>query len=158
MVDVKWPASCRDALRIFSFFGTIPRFMSDPQTQGMAASNTGGVGTLFGSFPVIPDPGELYDSIMEQIEPELTRAMLGTLIEKYRHESPEEAAMRTERYAKAFDRCGKAMTKHIDTVNASLHAYGRTATESLEKLSQEDEQGAMATMEEMFDDTSKKAS
>ena len=44
----------------------------------------------------------LYDAVMAEIEPDLTRAGLETLNEKYKDETPEQKEARAERYAAAY--------------------------------------------------------
>lgn len=44
----------------------------------------------------------LYDAVMAEVEPDLTRANLPTLQKKYKRETPEQRHERAERYAAAY--------------------------------------------------------
>lgn len=56
----------------------------------------------FGSIPGDLSLEDLYDVIMETIEPDLTSKNIGTLDEKYADETAEQRKARGLRYAEAF--------------------------------------------------------
>ena len=84
----------------------------------------------------------MYDSIMREIEPELTSAMLPTLDATYANETPEEKDVRSERYNKAFAEYDVRFQKYCEDWDQSLHTYKRTAMASFEKESRETEDAA----------------
>jgi hypothetical protein len=53
--------------------------------------------------------GVLYDELMAEIEPDLVTANIDGLEEKYKDETPAEAAARAERYNAAYEAFQKAM-------------------------------------------------
>ncbi len=88
-------------------------------------------------------PEWLYDSLMEQIEPELMSATIETLEKKYANETEKEKEARALRYEEAFklyDEClaeldwviaedAKFIKKEMEAVVRSMEADERKADE-----------------------------
>ena len=99
------------------------------------------------SAPVIPDPSDLYDQIMQPIEPELTRAGLQTLSIKYKGEKPQEAAARADRYNKAFAEYDKRFAAYMTELNGKVVSYQHAARTSTETKDRADEEQELSTLQ-----------
>lgn len=82
--------------------------------------------------PKIHGGQEVYDSIMGDIEPELTTAGLATLDEKYKDETAEAAAERLERYKKAFEEYNKRYAEYKQKQDDAVKKYGRDLAADVE--------------------------
>ena len=80
---------------------------------------------------------EVYDVLMEGIEPELVRSVVPTLAEKYKDETAEEHAARMERYARAY-------LKWDEEFKSFMKDVERTAAEAKRKVRKEKESAARA--------------
>ena len=109
----------------------------DQHTQ-QAASGTGQVTTAGDA---------LYDSIMAEIEPELTTAQINTLVEKYKGETPEEAKARAERYNKAFEEYEKRFAQTQQGWDASFKQYKHEALASAEKEDRTEDEKNLTQLE-----------
>jgi len=111
--------------------------MADTNTQATeaVAQASGGAGQA------------LYDSIMAEIEPELTSAQVSTLAEKYKEETPDEATVRGERYAKAFEEFNKRLAAFQGDMNAEMNVGMREAFASVERDDRTKESNAMDDLE-----------
>ena len=76
--------------------------MSDDQTQdqGQAVNPSAQATALPSAY--IADPDELYDTLMEKIEPELLSYNIPYVKEMAEADTPEERKARGERYTQAF--------------------------------------------------------
>ena len=98
-------------------------------------------------MPVLPDPRDLYDSLMGAIEPELLTYELPNLAKKYVGETPSQAEARAKRYSAAFEKFDREMRAYMDKLNQSIRTYSRDAAASLEAFERKDEITAMGDME-----------
>jgi len=85
-------------------------------------------------FPVIPSTIELYDLLMQEIEPELVSMSVPLLPAKYRGETKEDADIRAARYAKAFQEYDRRLEQYIGELNASIRKLGRDTAAAMEAL------------------------
>jgi hypothetical protein len=90
----------------------------------------------------------LYNSLMENIEPELTLSHIHTLQEKYKDESVHDRTLRAERYKKAFKRYDEEYALHQQAWIAAFTSYKHEALQSLEADDRERESGVMNKLEE----------
>ena len=96
---------------------------------------------------------EIYDMIMQEIEPELTSYELPTLDEKYKDESPEAAAARAERYNKAFDAYYKRFYEYCSEWGGQFRSFQHAAMRSLEGADREEEHIELQAIESNFTTT-----
>lgn len=82
---------------------------------------------------LIPTGDELYDMIMKGIEPDLTTGQIPLLDAKYKNETPEEAAVRAERYKKAFAEYDLQLSAYLVKLHAKVRECQSTARNSIEK-------------------------
>lgn len=124
--------------------------MPDPQqTTGQQSA----AGDFFAHLPkplALPYPEEVYDRLMEQIEPELMTAQLPTLDERYKDEAPEQADARRERYAKAFAAYDEKFREYRRDIESQARRYQRTAVSSTEEQSRLREQERIVIFEQSF--------
>lgn len=76
--------------------------------------------------PVPPNlvPAEqLYDVIMQTIEPELMHKTLPSLGETYAHEVPEDTARRAQRYQAAFALYQKRLDEYMSWAGTQVRHY-----------------------------------
>ena len=107
---------------------------NEPSGAGRAAGGNP-IGDDHVGIPPIPNGGrELYDQIMEQIEPELTSAQAPLLGEKYKDETPEQAASRAARYEKAFAEYRKRFAAFGADWEAQMQRFIRAVRNDSEHL------------------------
>jgi len=83
---------------------------------------------------ILPRSGdELYDMLMQKIEPELTTAQLPILKEKYKNENAQEARSRAKRYSKAFQEYYEQLEAYRQEWTIDLKAHRREAMASIEE-------------------------
>ena len=97
--------------------------------------------------PAIPDSTELYNSLMSNIEPELTADQIPLMKEKYKNETPEERKQRIKRYQAAYVEYMKQMEAYIDGLNEKVDAYRKEAFAYAEEKTLEKEKGELAELE-----------
>lgn len=100
--------------------------------------------------PVIPSAEEVYDSIMQNIEPELTTASIPTLEKKYANETEEERAQRTKRYQKAYAEYDKAYAEYERNLDRQVADYKKDAMKTAEKKSRAEEAELLKQLEQSF--------
>lgn len=96
---------------------------------------------------VIPTGAELYDQIMGAIEPELLSANVPHLDEKYAGESDADRAKRYDRYTKAYAQYDKRYAAWESDMKNKVHAYRKTAFNSVEAESREEEVDSLKQLE-----------
>lgn len=70
----------------------------------------------------------VYDTLMQEIEPDLTTGSIRTLDTKYAGESPEEREIRMERYTLAFEVFEQALVEVLMVLEIDAEAFGREMT------------------------------
>jgi hypothetical protein len=78
------------------------------------------------TFPVppnIPSGKEVYDTIMNAIEPDLTTSKLPLLKEKYKDETQKEASNRAARYDRAFKEYDTRYQQYIFEKKGEMRIY-----------------------------------
>jgi hypothetical protein len=98
-------------------------------------------------IPVIPSGQEIYDSIMAEIEPELTSAERPRLREKYRNEAPEQSRERAKRYRAAFAEYKKRFTASMQALQTKVREYKREAMSTVENRTKSKEANALSSLE-----------
>lgn len=83
------------------------------------------------------DAKALYDSIMAEIEPDLTTSELPKLTEKYRSESIEELKARGRRYFQAFQKIKEALVTKANELVTQADSINDYIRKTLEHLSVE---------------------
>ena len=95
----------------------------------------------------IPTGDELYNTLMVDIDPELTTDALPSLEEKYKHETPEESRARATRYEKAFAEYDRRLQNYMNDLQSKLRAHQRIAMGTAELGARGEEQDALAVIE-----------
>lgn len=98
------------------------------------------------SPPKIPTGQELFDTLMAHIEPELTTEGKKLAAEKYKNETEEQKAERMKRYELAFDRCNKAYTDYMATLDVQVERYRRDSFNFVEQQDKQEEANAIDTI------------
>ncbi len=98
--------------------------------------------------PRIPTGQELFDSIMEHIEPELTSQGVKKLAETYKNETPADQATRKQRYELAFERYEQAYQGYLDTLQAQVERYRHESFRQVELEDQNKEQSVMQRLQQ----------
>lgn len=99
---------------------------------------------------VLPPADDMYDTLMEKIEPELVSTVIPTLMEKYKDETPKQAKVRVDRYNKAFAEYEKQMNANMDQLDQQVSLYQRHALASAEQKSRMEEETELAELEKNF--------
>ncbi|MDD4628935.1 MAG: hypothetical protein PHE68_06160, partial [Candidatus Peribacteraceae bacterium] len=73
--------------------------------------------------PAIPKADELYNSLMREIEPELTTDQIPLLMEKYKDETQEQREARMARYNAAFEAYEKALETHVSGLQKDVGVF-----------------------------------
>lgn len=87
--------------------------------------------------PPIPGGRELYDSIMGEIEPELTTAGLLALPQTYVNETPDQKRGRAKRYNDAFEEYGRRFQAYNVEWMGQFTTFQRQALKSVEHIDRE---------------------
>jgi hypothetical protein len=87
--------------------------------------------------PGMPSGQEIFDRLMEPIEPELISKNFQSSADKYRKETPEQFSSRKERYVSAFRQYHKAYKEYIQSLRSGVRQYRRS---SFQQIEQEDRQ------------------
>jgi hypothetical protein len=88
----------------------------------------------------LPTPEGLYDQLMGAIEPELTSESILALTDKYKTETPAQAAARKERYQHAFAEYKTRYMAYSEELANAVHAFEHMALKTAEKMSKQDEE------------------
>ncbi len=84
--------------------------------------------TLMPVVPVLPEANEVYDAIMREIEPELTTALLSTLEQTYKNETPEQAETRSVRYRAALVEYEKRFNAYMLELEGQVRGFQKAAS------------------------------
>lgn len=98
----------------------------------------------------IPTGEELYNFLMKDIEADLLTDQLPLLDEKYKSETPDQAAARAQRYDKAFAEYEKRLAAYMAELNAKVREYQRTAMQSIEGQERAEEEKKLDGLEQQM--------
>lgn len=103
--------------------------------------------------PVIPDPKELYNKLMQPIDPELTTEALEHADERYNSatETPEQTAARAEKAEQAFVQFKTAATQELANIEHQAHAYTRGIQARQEEQSKGADEATIISIESSMD-------
>lgn len=93
----------------------------------------------------------LYDSIMSQIEPDLTTNHIPLLKEKYVRETNEEKVYRLQSYTKAFEIFDEALEKTLQTIDDDMRLFKRLMRDEAIKEEASEQKKAMEKSEQAID-------
>lgn len=96
-------------------------------------------GTQLPVPPAIPGGQEIYDLIMENIEPDLTTAALPTLKEKYAGETSDAAKARADRYQAAFAAYDRRYALYLADQENQVRTYQRQLGSGVERYARSEE-------------------
>ena len=99
-------------------------------------------------MPPVLTGDEIYDSLMQTIEPELLIAVMPTLEEKYKHETPEQAKERAARYEKAFKEYDRKFGEYKENWIGQWNLYRHHVLHGAEKKSRTKESGGLRALED----------
>lgn len=100
--------------------------------------------------PGVTPAEELYDALMADIEPELTRASAAGLDEKYKGESAEGKQSRLARYRAAFVRFQDVAKQLMGSLGEVVHRQRRLALKEQEAKSRREEESFLKNLEARF--------
>jgi len=103
--------------------------------------------------PVIPDPKELYNKLMEPINPELTTEALTHVDEKYNSstETSEQTATRAEKDERSFVQFETAATQELTNIEHQAKAYTRGIQTRKEEQSKGADEATIIGIESSMD-------
>lgn len=102
---------------------------------------------------LIPSGSEIYDSLMEPIEPELLSNNLPVLAEKYKDESEPDRVKRMEKYSMAFAEYDKAYEKWIKDLRGAVKLKRSEACRVAEEEQKEEDSSLLTDLESQFENT-----
>lgn len=104
-------------------------------------------------IPVIParkSGAEIYNSIMREIEPELTTDQVPLMKEKYQNETSEQKKTRGERYAKAMEEYERRYAAYLQEQDAKVRLFKIGAIHFVEDKAAENDQQKLLAIESSF--------
>ena len=122
--------------------------MTDPAT--VQADDGTQQSTFFAHLPqpfTLQDPETIYDTIMKQIEPELTTSQMPLLEQKYAGETPEQNKARKEKYARAFQAYDEKFRDYRREIEQQAQAYQRSVMAANESLTSGSDKAALTAIE-----------
>lgn len=105
-----------------------------------------------GSIDDTLSPQQFYDLIMAEIEPELVSTQVPLLDEKYKDETPQQAAERTERYNRAFEKFQQVASQVMSTMDAQTDAERTRILKKGKKKMKAEEAAEISAIEQSFND------
>ncbi|MDD5026423.1 MAG: hypothetical protein PHH13_03535 [Candidatus Peribacteraceae bacterium] len=99
--------------------------------------------------PVIPDPKDLYNKLMQPINPELTTEALDHANEKYNSttEAPEQTATRAEKSEQSFAQFHTGAAQELTRIGHQASAYMRGAQARQEEQSKGADEATIISIE-----------
>jgi hypothetical protein len=98
----------------------------------------------------LPTGEELYNFLMKDIDTDLLTDQLALLDEKYKNETPEQAAERAKRYEKSFAEYETRLAAYMGELNAKVHEYQHAAMKSAEHEERVEETNALGNLEKQI--------
>ena len=118
-----------------------------PKTQ----TDPSGVLPFPKELPPLPDNGtELYDSIMQMVEPELVSKELPKVRERLKAEKPEAVKAHARRYMEAFSKFNQIMKQSEKAMHRGIKQFVHTAYASLEQTTNAMDAEKITQLEETF--------
>jgi len=105
------------------------------------------------SIPAIPTQksgAEIYNSIMREIEPELTTDQIPLMKAKYKDETPEQKKARGKRYAKAMEEYERRYAAYLQEQDAKVRSFKIEAMHFIEDKAAESDQQKLLSIESSF--------
>ena len=116
-------------------------------TSSPLRSGSEGQAFILPPLPKILPGKEVYNSIMQQIEPELLSGLLSSLKTKYKSETAEAKEKRRKRYNAAVKKYHGLYTAYISDLDARIHRYQKEAMRSIEDRSHAQEEKQLENLE-----------
>ena len=89
---------------------------------------------------------------MGRIEPELTSTERPLLIEKYKNETPQQAAARAERYQKAFVEYDQQYAAYMQHQQGAIRSFQTGLLRSAEKSASSGDESVLGSLESAMND------
>lgn len=102
--------------------------------------------------PAILSGEEIYDMLMEKIEPELMSKQKDLLAERYKNETPEENTLRGKRYAAALAEYDRQYAEYCAKMEHDVSVFKRTVTSGTETRVTSREKDNLSSLESQMDD------
>ncbi len=96
---------------------------------------------------------ELYDTIMQTIEPELLMANLPHIDEPYANETDDQHKARYQRYSAAYDTYDVRFAEWISYMKQQLNTYRRTVMSAVEAELKQQESDELSSLESAISST-----
>lgn len=90
---------------------------------------------------------QIYNQIMNEIEPELMSDVLPTLAEKYKDETSEQAEARRQRYDAAYAEYDKRYAQYMTDMSSKVHTLQRTVRAGIEVDERKEESDELTNLE-----------
>lgn len=117
------------------------------QTQ----TDDSGTSTFPQELPPLPKDGtELYDSIMQMVEPELVSTELPKVRERFVADGPEKAKAHAKRYMEAFRKFNQIVKQSEKTMHKEVRDFTHGAYASLEQTANSIDTTKIAELEGEF--------
>lgn len=97
--------------------------------------------------PHIKGGTEVYDAIMQAIEPDLLSTNVGSLDEKYNGESESEKQERMQRYARAIVEYEKKYKDYLAGKRTEIRTFGRDSVRMIERAHDTKEEKTLSSLE-----------
>lgn len=95
----------------------------------------------------IPTGQEVYDAIMETVEPELVTDNLDALDAPYEGETADERKSRYERYSKAFIEYRQQFQKWVHRFQGAVKTFRKSLVNAAESTNRTEEEAALSALE-----------
>ncbi len=93
---------------------------------------------------------QLYDALMQTIEPDLVSTVIGTLEEKYKGETDEQRKQRLARYEAAYKTFDVEMGKRMSDLQSHMSSLKHDAMKAEESEDRTDEDATMQSITSQF--------
>lgn len=98
--------------------------------------------------PLFLGEHELYDMIMQTVEPDLVSAVTPTLPEKYKDETPDDRRVRAKRYEAAFAAYDRRFAEYQQYWNGQMRTFEHASRTAAELRAKAQEEAELSTLEQ----------
>ena len=98
--------------------------------------------------PLFLGEHELYDMIMQTVEPDLVSSVTPTLPEKYKEETPDDRRARAARYEQAFATYDQRFAEYQEYWNGEMRKFEGASRTAAERRARAEEEAQLSTLEQ----------